>query len=148
MRLRALATTVGIVIAANSGLASAESALSSPKIGSCMNYPPGEVQLATTERIPVNCKKMHNVEIYRVIKSPFKSDPNLEPPINLSVKVAPICEPGVMNSEYFTGWTFKVPTKKDWKSGARWLRCEAFVLATESETATFKVWRGKKLDFK
>lgn len=140
--------TLGIVISANFGLAIAESAPSSPKTGNCMNYPLEEIQLATTERSPVNCKKMHNVEIYRVVKAPFKSDPNLEPPINLSVKVAPICEPGVMNSKYFTGWTFKVPTKKDWKSGARWLRCEAFVFETESETATFKAWKGKKLDFK
>ena len=119
-----------------------------PKVGSCLLYAQNEVQAPTSKKLPVNCRSLHNVEVYRVVAAPFKKDPNTEPPISLLVKVASICEPGVSSSNFFTGWGFKVPNKFEWKKGARWLRCEAFALQTESETATFASWKGKKLDFK
>lgn len=119
-----------------------------PKIGDCYLYAPDEVQVPSTKKLPVNCKNLHNSETYRVAKKAFKKDPSNEPQINLSIQAAAICEAGVINSKFFTGWGFKVPTKSEWKSGARWLRCDAFAAQIESETVTYKSWKGKKLDFK
>lgn len=121
---------------------------SAPKVGDCYLYAQGEVQLPFSKKLPINCKNLHNVETYRVVNNALKKDPSNELQINLSIQAAAICEAGVINSKFFTGWGFKVPTKSEWKSGARWLRCEAFVAKTESETVTYDSWKGKKLDFK
>ena len=119
-----------------------------PKIGDCYLYAQSEVQLPSSKKSPTNCKNLHNVETYRVSNKAFKKDPSNETQINLSIQAAAICEAGVINSKFFNGWGFKVPTKSEWKSGARWLRCEAFVAKNESETVIYDSWKGKKLDFK
>jgi hypothetical protein len=136
------------LVLVNPGLAHGAPKPVTPKVGDCYLYTPAEIELFSTKKSTVNCKNLHNVETYRVIASQFKKDPNLEPPVNVFMRVSPICEVGISKSNFFTGWGIKVPTKSEWKSGARWLRCEAFALQTESETATYASWKGKKLDFK
>jgi hypothetical protein len=136
------------LVLVNPGLAHGAPKPASPKVGDCYLYTPDEVELFSTKKPPVNCKNLHNVETYRVIASQFKKDPNLEPPINIFTRVSPICEAGISKSNFFTGWGIKIPTKSEWKSGARWLRCDGLVIMRESETATYKSWKGKKLDFK
>jgi hypothetical protein len=136
------------LVLVNPGLAHGAPKPATPKVGDCYLYTPVEIELFSTKKSTVNCKNLHNVETYRVIASQFKKDPNLEPPVNVFMRVSPICEVGISKSNFFTGWGIKVPTKSEWKSGARWLRCEAFARQTESETATYASWKGKKLDFK
>jgi hypothetical protein len=146
---RRIATSLAIaLLLTNTASVQASPKPTPPKVGNCYLYSQDEVQSLNSRKAAVNCKNSHNVETYRVIASHFKRDPNLEPPISIYVKISPICEAGITNSKFFTGWAAKVPTRSEWKSGARWLRCEAFVLQTESETAIFKSWQGKKLDIK
>jgi hypothetical protein len=148
MRRSAYALLALSLVLVNPGLAHGAPKPTTPKVGDCFLYAPAEVELLSIKKSPVSCKKLHNVEIYRVIASQFRKDPNLEPPVNIFGRVSPICEAGIRSSKYFSGWVAKVPTKSEWKSGARWLRCEAFVAQTESETVTYKSWKGKKLDIK
>ena len=147
MRMTAIGTLAFIFLTV-AGDAAAAPKPGTPRVGDCFKYEADEIQFPATNRKPVNCRNLHNVETFKVVKSPFNSDPNLEAPISLSVKVSPICGAGILKSQFFNAWSFKIPTKSEWKSGARWLRCEAFVIVNDSETVTIKSWKGKKLDFK
>lgn len=148
MRKGALALLAIGFILTNPGIANGAPKPNTPKVGACFLYAQDEIQRPSSKKAPVKCRDLHNVETFRVVKSAFKSNPNNDPPIDLSIKVARICEEGVSKSKFFNGWAFKVPTQSEWKSGARWLRCEAFVTQSESETVIFQSWKGSKLDFK
>ena len=148
MRRSFFAFLIASLISATPVLAYGAPKATAPKVGDCHLYAQGEVQVPISNKLPTSCKNMHNVEIYRVANKAFKKDPSNVPQINLSIQAAAFCEKGVNASKFFTGWGFKVPTKSEWKSGARWLRCEAFVVKTESETVVYDTWKGKKLDIK
>lgn len=122
-----------------------------PKVGDCLNYQPADIFLATAKGLQVKCSKIHNSEIYRISK--FKAGQNIPEldPLGLSQVAQSICYPWKGNSKFFNQWTFRIPTKKEWKTGARWINCEALKNGdTPDENGQLKVvsFSGKKLDFK
>ena len=148
MRSRIAIALVISVILANPASVQAAPKPIKPKVGNCFLLAPIEVPAPSVKKGALDCRKLHNVETYRVVTSPFKTDPNLQTPVDLFTRVTPICEAGLSGSKFFTNWSSKHPTPAEWKSGARWLRCDGLVITSESETVTYKSWKGKKLDFK
>ena len=148
MRSRIAIALVISVILANPASVQAAPKPIQPKVGNCFLLAPIEVPAPSVKKGALDCRKLHNVETYRVVTSPFKTDPNLQTPVDLFTRVTPICEAGLSGSKFFTNWSSKHPTPSEWKSGARWLRSEGLVITSESETVTYKSWKGKKLDFK
>ena len=122
-----------------------------PKVGDCLNYQPEEIFLASPKGTQVKCSQAHNSEIYRIGK--FKSGssiPNMNA-LDLAQAAQSACMPWSGTSKFLNQWTFRVPTNAQWKTGARWIRCEALKIGeTPDENGQLPVisYRGKKLDFK
>ena len=122
-----------------------------PKVGDCLNYQPAEIFLATAKEIQVKCSQKHNSEIYRIGK--FKSGSSLPAmsALDLAQFAQNVCLPWSGTSKFLNQWTFRVPTNAQWKTGARWIRCEALNTEVDpDENGKLQVvsFRGKKLDFK
>jgi len=150
-----IARAIGLLGLIASGIlfqpAPSTAAVLQPKVGDCLNYQETEVFLASAKGKQVKCSGLHNTEIYRVSK--FKSGQNLPSldPLALSQIAQTVCSTWRGTSNFFNQWTFRVPTNSEWKTGARWIRCEA--LKTEEipeDDGSLRVvsFRGKKLDFK
>ncbi len=122
-----------------------------PKVGDCVNYQTADVFLATATGTPTKCSAVHNIEIYRISK--FKSGqilPELSA-IELTQIANSACSSSSKTSKFLNQWTYRVPTNSQWKTGARWIRCEALKAAdVADENGQLQVisFRGKKLDFK
>ena len=122
-----------------------------PKVGDCVNYQVADVFLPKAKGTPIKCSGLHNTEIYRISK--FKSGQTLSSlsEIELSQIANTACSTWVGTSKFLNQWTFRVPTSAQWKTGARWIRCEALKTKDDpDENGKLQVvsFRGKKLDFK
>jgi hypothetical protein len=147
--------TLGIVGLATLGLfmqpSPSPASAPQPKVGDCLIYQDVDVFVAAAKAKPVKCSGVHNVEIYRISK--FKSGQNLSnlDPLALSQLAQSTCTPWKGTSAFLNQWTFRVPSNSEWKTGARWFRCEALKteeIADENGRLKVQTFRGKKLDFK
>jgi hypothetical protein len=141
------ALTLGI------GLQASPSAAAEPQpmIGACLSYRSADIFLPAAKATLVKCSGRHNVEIYRISK--FKAGQNLPDLdlLSLSQVAQSFCLPWNGTSKFLNQWTFRVPTNAQWKTGARWIRCEALKIGEiPDENGQLPVisYRGKKLDFK
>ena len=139
--------TLGAALPASSGAAAEVKA----KVGDCLRYATADVFVPTAKATFVKCSGQHNAEIYRISK--FKAGQNVPEidPLGLSQVAQSFCFPWKGNSKFFDQWTFRIPTNAQWKTGSRWIRCEALKngeTPDENGQLTVVLFRGKKLDFK
>ena len=102
-------------------------AASTPRTGDCFFISPEELSSANPISSKISCSFTHNLETYFVGKLSGSTDPNTQNEKALLVRVKQSClgawkfpKTSVIN--YFA---FYVPTSQQWKSGTRWLRCDA-----------------------
>ena len=122
-------TVVGIIVTSLFLTISPNSAFAatSPKVGDCFFISPEELSSANPISSKISCSFTHNLETYFVGKLSGSTDPNTQNEKALLDRVKQSClgawkfpKTSVIN--YFA---FYVPTSQQWKSGTRWLRCDA-----------------------
>ena len=109
------------------GSANASAASQVPKKGDCYYVSASELDARNAISTSIPCKFSHNLETYFVGRLSGNVDPNGQSDSALLSRVRNTCIgawpfPRTSSLNYFA---FYVPTKPQWKSGARWVRCDA-----------------------
>ncbi len=119
-----------------------------PKVGDCYSIPQNEINTPSGKSLLVNCSKSHNAETYRVGKWRGSANPSTLSEIDRRVVVETICLTNFTPNELLNAWSYKIPNSSQWRSGQRFVRCDAMFAVIESETVIYKSWKGKKLNTK
>lgn len=116
-----------------------------PKIGDCYMLTPTEVNTITSTKPAISCSKNHNAETFRVFKWKKSGNPSSINELERRAYVEAICKPSEKFDDFLNSWSYKIPNASQWKTGARFVRCDLNASSSESETVTFQSWKGKKL---
>ena len=150
MRIRRIGLTVAI--AGLFGLfflgihpAQATTKAITPKVADCYLLATSELGSLVSTKSPITCSKTHNAETFRVFKWKKVTNPATLSEIERRAEIESICKPVDKFDDFFNSWSYKIPTASQWKSGTRIVRCDLNVANFESETVTYKSWRGQKL---
>lgn len=120
--------------------------LTSPKVGDCYSMALSEISAPSSTRKKVACSAPHTTETYRVTRWNGPANPANLSEVRRKVFAEQICLPWNKESNFFTEWSYKVPTSAQWRSGLRTIRCDAYVInpGTPSVAQSFT---GARLDF-
>jgi hypothetical protein len=136
----------GVLLASIFPFSSLQAATSPvPKVGNCYLIPESEASSPLARTKQSKCGKVHNAETYKVGKWDGSNNPLKLSEIDRRGLIDLICSATLPQNEYFNFWTYKLPSASQWKAGFRFVRCDAMLLKSESETVTFQSWKGKKL---
>lgn len=116
-----------------------------PKVADCYLLVTSELGSLVSTKSPISCSKTHNAETFKVFKWKKATNPATLTEIERRAEIESICKPVDKFDDFFNSWSYKIPTASQWKSGTRIVRCDLNVTNFESETVTYKSWRGKKL---
>jgi len=120
------------------------SVVAMPIRGQCYNYTYKQMSKVATPVSAVSCNKPHTAEVFKVVNwyptsSPFRmSDREIW---NEANQLCRISNNSAFTSGKFNYWAFFIPTKGQWREGARWIRCDALIKISDSP-ATFAIFRG------
>jgi hypothetical protein len=139
--------TACFVLGSTLGYSSASGATKpiTPKVGDCYLVPESEINSPFSSSAPINCSKKHNAETYKFAKWNGPANPSTLSEVERRGIADQICKPTQVLDDFFNSWSYKIPSSTQWKSGNRFIRCDLVATVSDSETVTFKSWKGKKL---
>ncbi|MCW2785409.1 MAG: hypothetical protein JWP74_1926 [Marmoricola sp.] len=110
-----------------------------PKVGQCRTTTFAQGFGYSDTRKPVSCSKAHTMRTFAVVTIPKKVNLKHLNAKQIGETALEICSPRfskALGSSYTTRdqtsyeWSFFIPTAKQRKAGARWMRCDVNLLAT------------------
>lgn len=117
-----------------------------PKVGDCYVMTISQISASTSTRKKVACTTPHTAETYRVAKWKGPANPATLSEVRRRVLAEQICMPWRKESNFFTNWSYKVPTSAQWRSGLRTIRCDAYVINADN-SGVAQSFTGSRLDF-
>jgi hypothetical protein len=118
-----------------------------PKVGDCHLLTISQISAPTSTRKKVGCARPHTTETYRVANWKGPANPASLTEVRRRVLAEQICMPWSKESNFFTNWSYKVPTSTEWRSGLRTIRCDAYVVDADN-LGVAQRFTGSRLDFK
>lgn len=115
-----------------------------PSVASCYNLKWSDVKKLSSTKKPVSCKKTHTAETYLVEKWTGRNPHKLSDSQRWEI-ANEICNPSVLYDTAFNYWAYYLPTKSDWKKGARWIRCDAMSATKYDAPMKFKKFSKQML---
>jgi hypothetical protein len=117
-----------------------------PRVGDCYSLPNSELSAPTSTRKKVSCSAPHTAETYRVAQWRGQANPATLSEVRRRGLAEQICLPWSKESNFFTNWSYKVPTSAQWRSGLRTIRCDAYVINADN-LGVAQSFTGSRLDF-
>lgn len=121
-----------------------DSRVPAPRVGECFDYGVKEMDQLSATVPAVPCRNWHTAEVFRVATWTSRESPYVMSNRALwriaNQKCSPQDDRAFANGD-LNYWAYFLPTRSEWRSGQRWIRCDA-LRATSTNPLRLARWRG------